>query len=252
MNNTMNRMVWIPAALGLAILAILSTGMVAASPQLPCEFYGTVSINGADAPAGTVITAYVNSVEQGKIVVKEPGKYGGTGTFDERLIVLSGENDFSGGTPVITFRIGETVADQDAEYAPGMSSELALTTGGHVASAAQAATAPAPEPVAAAAVPAVPTPPVPQEAVVSSEPAAPAPVQAASAAPAPQPAVTAAPVPANQTVPQNVTPPVVVAATPAPADTNQTAGNATANVTPSPAAEIPVTVSFPSGQTASA
>jgi len=123
-------MVWIPAVLGLLILVSLSISGVSASPQLPCEFYGTVTINGDPAPVGTVIAAYVNSVKQGTISVKESGKYGDVGTFDERLIVLAGENDFSGGAPVITFKIGDKTADQTSPYSPGMSTELALSTGG--------------------------------------------------------------------------------------------------------------------------
>ncbi|PKL59710.1 MAG: hypothetical protein CVV33_06430, partial [Methanomicrobiales archaeon HGW-Methanomicrobiales-4] len=130
MYQTGNRMVWIPALFGLVIMVSLSISVVSASPQLPCEFYGAVTISGTPAPVGTVVTAYVNSVKQGTIIVKEPGKYGGVGTFDERLIVLAGENDFTGGAPMITFKIGDQTADLTSPYTPGMSTELALSSGG--------------------------------------------------------------------------------------------------------------------------
>nr|WP_319540371.1 hypothetical protein [uncultured Methanospirillum sp.] len=126
-----NRKGWFLVMSGLII--ILMTFCIApgsASPQLPCEFYGTATNGGTPVAVGTEITAYVNGVKQGSIRIKETGKYGGTGTFDERLIVLSGENDFSGGAPMITFKIGDTVTDQSVQYTPGTSAEMALTTGG--------------------------------------------------------------------------------------------------------------------------
>lgn len=122
-------MVWIFVLSGALVLLSGSCFSVMASPQLPCEFYGTVAINGNPVPTGTSVSAYVNGVKQGSISVKQPGNYGGVGTFDERLIVLSGENDFAGGVPSITFKIGDQTADQTATYTPGMSSELDLSVG---------------------------------------------------------------------------------------------------------------------------
>jgi len=130
MSYNENRMGWSLVISGFIILMAFCIVPGSASPQLPCEFYGTVTNGGTPTTVGTEITAYVNGVKQGSISVKETGKYGGTGTFDPRLIVLSGENDFSGGAPMITFKIGDTVADQSAQYTPGTSSEMALTTGG--------------------------------------------------------------------------------------------------------------------------
>jgi hypothetical protein len=135
-------------ALSIAMIVSLMGCEVFASPQLPCEFYGTVAITGTPVPAGTMISAYVNGVKQGSIGVKEPGVYGGVGTFDERLIVLSGENDFSGGAPSITFRIGEKTADQTATYTPGMSKELDLSIGAGIGPLSSNAT-PSPQAMAA-------------------------------------------------------------------------------------------------------
>ncbi len=238
-----NRMVWIPALLCLGIVCGLSISPVSASPQLPCEFYGQVSMNGEPAPAGTTITAYVNSQEQGKIVVKEPGKFGSPGTFEERLIVQADEDDFASGAPVITFRIGEKVADQTAVYEPGQSTQLSISIGGGAAAAALAVASAEPVQAPSTAVAPVVTPSATEGTAAS------VPVSAASAPVIP--VVTPAPV--NQSagayvVAANATPQPVVAAPVTPAagtvsnQTNSTAG--TQNGTP--------VVSFPSGQTVTA
>ena len=122
--------IWMPVLL-MAGMCIAVCGLVsAASPQLPCEFYGTASVQGSPVQAGTVITAYVNGTPQGRITVTEAGKFGGLGTFDERLIVMAGENDFANGVPTITFKINDQNADQSAPYQPGASTQLNLSTGG--------------------------------------------------------------------------------------------------------------------------
>lgn len=247
-----NRMVLIPAISCLVILMSISIACVSASPQLPCEFYGPITINGAPAPAGTVITAYVNSVEQGKIAVKEPGKYGGEGTFEERLIVQAEEDDFSGGTPTITFKIGDKVADQTAQYEPGMSTELSMSIGGGAAAALASATSVSSgSPVSATSLPAVPGSPVTPATVSNVTPVIPASptVQAPVV-----PVVTVSASPANQTVPAAV--PVVTAApvpvittAPVPVATLST-GNGTTNSTMP--VNVSPSVSFPSGQTVTA
>lgn len=121
-----------PALLTVGICIALCGLVSAASPQLPCEFYGTAVVQGSPAPAGTVITAYVNGTLQGSITMTEAGKFGGMGTFDERLIVMTGENDFANGVPTITFKISDKTADQTASYQPGASSVINLTVGGQV------------------------------------------------------------------------------------------------------------------------
>jgi hypothetical protein len=124
------RMAWIPALLVIIGMGIIVSSAAGASPQLPCEFYGTVMVSGAPAPVGTVITAHVNNTEQGSITVNQSGIFGGTGTFDERLIVPAGENDFANGIPLITFRVNGQQADQTAPFRPGTSTEMNLTVGG--------------------------------------------------------------------------------------------------------------------------
>ncbi|WP_146199633.1 hypothetical protein ACKUB1_13140 [Methanospirillum stamsii] len=146
---------WIPALLAAGVCIALCGLVSASSPQLPCEFYGTVAIQGSPAPAGSVITAYVNGTLQGSITMTQAGSFGGMGTFDERLIVMTGENDFANGVPAITFKINDKTADQTATYQPGASSAINLTVGGPAVTAPVTNTT---TPVIVSQVPATPAP----------------------------------------------------------------------------------------------
>jgi len=55
-----------------------------------CSFYGEVFFNGSAAPAGSVITAEIDSIVRGSITVLEDGKYGSAD--DGKLDVYHGEN----------------------------------------------------------------------------------------------------------------------------------------------------------------
>jgi len=105
------------------------SGVVASSPALPCEFYGTVVIDGIPAPAETEINAYIGDRVAGSIITEESGVYGGTGTFDIRLIVAPVPGELSDGTAVIRFSIGDRFADQTFIFETGHSTELNLTFG---------------------------------------------------------------------------------------------------------------------------
>lgn len=70
-----NKTTWRLSIIAL-ILALLMAGPVLADIVIPTSFYGTVKINGTDAPAGTLITAKINGVEKGSYTTKEAGKYG--------------------------------------------------------------------------------------------------------------------------------------------------------------------------------
>jgi len=52
-------------ALTLGILLILVTDSAghAGSPPLPASFYGTMQMDGAGVPAGTLVSAWINGVE---------------------------------------------------------------------------------------------------------------------------------------------------------------------------------------------
>jgi len=103
---------------------LLPAAAVAADITQPEEFYGNITANGAAAPAGTVIVAKIGEVEKGSFTTTEAGKYGGSGTFDPRLIVSGEEADRA---KTITFWVNGSPADQTAIYEPGESTELNLT-----------------------------------------------------------------------------------------------------------------------------
>ena len=104
-------------------------GVVASSPFLPCEFYGTVIIDDELAPANTEIIAYIGDRAAGSIITEEAGLYGGIGTFDIRLVVIPLAEELSDETAVIRFAIGDRFADQTFIFESGNSTELDLTFG---------------------------------------------------------------------------------------------------------------------------
>jgi len=77
---------------GLCLSAALWAIPVSAQPPpLPHSFYGTVELNGAPAPGGTLVEARGAGVLVGvpgnPITVTEAGRYGGPGGFDPKLVV---------------------------------------------------------------------------------------------------------------------------------------------------------------------
>ncbi len=123
MIKVMNRLgLWLAVILVCWLMA--SALPVRADITLPEEFYGDIIVNGRTAPVGTVITAKIGSAEKGSITTTEVGQYGGSGTFDSRL-VMAGEESEVGET--ITFWISGSKAEQTAVYEPGQSTELDLT-----------------------------------------------------------------------------------------------------------------------------
>lgn len=97
---------------------------VSADIPLPEEFYGDIIINGRTAPAGTAIVAKIGGVGRGTFTTAEAGKYGGSGTFDSRLVVAGEEADIGETT---TFWINGEPANQTAVYEPGQSKNLDLS-----------------------------------------------------------------------------------------------------------------------------
>ena len=86
----------------LSILLALS-GMVATVsaefPFPPNQFHGTVTIDGEPAPAGTIITAYIDDELRGSIEIGTAGEYG----YDLNYLGVDGYESDAGKT--ITFRI---------------------------------------------------------------------------------------------------------------------------------------------------
>ncbi len=113
--------------LGCLILTLLVMGTVAAAdevPPLPAQYYGTVTIDGTPAPAGTNITALIENELVGTIETTETGAFGGPGIFGAKLLA-SPASDVTGKN--VTFRIGTDIAKETVVYVPGDVQVLALT-----------------------------------------------------------------------------------------------------------------------------
>lgn len=104
-------------------LVILVSG-VSAIPPLPYEFYGNATINGTAIPAGTVIIAKIGEVEVGNLTITQAGVYGGSGTFDKRLVVNGDEKQIG---QYITFQADGISASQKVKLWAGESQRLDLT-----------------------------------------------------------------------------------------------------------------------------
>jgi len=118
-----------PLALVTVLLCILMTA-ASAVPPLPAEFFGSVSVGGVPAAAGTTLVAKINDQVRGQAVITTPGQYGGSGIFDNKLVIAVTEDDLKSGTPTITFFIGDVKADQSVQYQQGSAGRLDLTSGG--------------------------------------------------------------------------------------------------------------------------
>ena len=142
--NRLKKMGPIKALTVLSILIVLS-GMAAMTSaedgwqSRPNEFYGTVTLNGADAPVGTVINAYIDGELSGTIDVTTAGEYGGMPDLDY-LKVNGNESEDEGKT--ITFTVCGAAADQTVTWsADELPRELDLTAVDDVAPAVTDATA---------------------------------------------------------------------------------------------------------------
>ena len=123
------------------ICILLLIGTASAVPLLPAEFSGTVTIDGAPAPAGTVINARIDGRDCGSLTLDTAGVYGGDGIFDRRLLV-SGEDGDAGKT--ITFFVSGMEASGTAVYTPGTSTRLDLVATSGVDFSADVTAGPAP------------------------------------------------------------------------------------------------------------
>nr|WP_303715721.1 hypothetical protein [Methanoculleus marisnigri] len=111
---------------------ILILGLVAgaaaagdATPVLPHEFYGGVTIAGSPAPAGTVITTTIGGTECGSVQTVDAGRYGDP---DRRLVGrldVMATADQEGAT--ITFYVNGVAAHETATFASGATTALDLT-----------------------------------------------------------------------------------------------------------------------------
>ena len=110
------------AVLGLIVLQLAVLGTAAAQqmepPALPHQFYGTVTLNGAAAPDGTLVSAEVNGVEAKTGTTRE-GKYG----YDTGDLFRV---DGAAGDEVV-FKVDGVVAEETVVFKSGGSTELNLS-----------------------------------------------------------------------------------------------------------------------------
>ncbi len=109
---------------GIILVCLIGVVITASAvPPLPYEFYGTSTIDGQQVPLGTEIVAKLNGTVLGSITTTADGLYGGTGTFDKRLVVNTGEDTIG---QTLTFWIGDRQAAQTVTLQAGESQELHL------------------------------------------------------------------------------------------------------------------------------
>ncbi|MCW7077494.1 MAG: Ig-like domain-containing protein [Candidatus Syntrophoarchaeum sp.] len=97
----------------LSILLALSGMMVVSADgpsPIPNQFYGTVTINGDPAPAGTIISAYIDGELRGSLEIGTAGNYG----YDLNYLSVAG-ND----SDTITFRICGVLANETITWCGG-------------------------------------------------------------------------------------------------------------------------------------
>jgi uncharacterized repeat protein (TIGR02543 family) len=86
-------------------------------PEMPHQFYGTVSFNGNPVAEGTLVEAFVDDVKEAETIVDGEGRYGYNPIFR-----VSGT---AGAT--VTFHVDGIEADEDATWESGKVQELNLT-----------------------------------------------------------------------------------------------------------------------------
>lgn len=95
-------------------------------PDVPASYWGTLTVDGELADAGTVVTAEIDGEFQDSIEVQEDGTFGGPTAEDEKLTVEGEEGDevtfFADGTD-----FDRTQADQTVELEEFDDRELDLT-----------------------------------------------------------------------------------------------------------------------------
>jgi hypothetical protein len=73
-------------------LSPVCTSALAGFPDFPMSFWGKVTINGSDAPAGSVVRAYYGSVLAGTVTTTGTGVYGYTDPTKQKLVIGSGSS----------------------------------------------------------------------------------------------------------------------------------------------------------------
>jgi hypothetical protein len=105
----------------LLALSLIAAGVLPAyadePPEMPDQFYGTVSFDGAPVQQGTLVEAFVDGVKQAETTVDAEGRYGYNPLF--RVPGTDGAT--------VTFHVGGVEADEYATWQSGAVQELDLT-----------------------------------------------------------------------------------------------------------------------------
>jgi PKD repeat protein len=109
-------------AIMLCIFLIFSSPAAAFVPAAG-QYYGSVTIDGFPAPAGTLVQATINGEVRGSIVTSAAGQYGSSCVFGTRLIVQPTEADSASHQPIrLEFLINGVKADQTMFFSSGIRS----------------------------------------------------------------------------------------------------------------------------------
>ncbi len=118
----MNKKTTIPL---IVFIILVSAGTSAAlNPLIPAGYYGSITLDGQPAPAGTTIIAKIGTEERGSITTASSGSYGGPGGPDLKLGVLgyAGENG-----SIVTFFVNNVAAQQTTTWTSGEIKKVDLT-----------------------------------------------------------------------------------------------------------------------------
>ena len=107
----------------------LAGAVQAAPPPLPSSFYGTVEVDGANVPGGTIISAWIDGVQyaQGTTSFYAGDSVYGIDVPGDHPDTPEKDGGVDGDT--ITFRIGDLGADQTGTWNGGSNVQLNLTAG---------------------------------------------------------------------------------------------------------------------------
>lgn len=112
---------WSPVA-G-ALLLLLVAGIAQAQSTPPHRFFGTITLDGQSAPAGTIVAAFVGTTECGTFTVVMPGRY----QID--VLPFSLKMGCARGGEAIALRVGDRTAMQMPMFRTGGFEELNITFG---------------------------------------------------------------------------------------------------------------------------
>ena len=119
----------IAIGLGIVLVLIASAPVTLAVPPLPSSFYGTVKVDGANVPLGTMVSAWIDGVKYAETTVST--EFAGDTVYS---LDVPGDDPatpgiIEGGVPgdTIVFQIGSLAAGQTAPWQGGINVEFNLT-----------------------------------------------------------------------------------------------------------------------------